>query len=177
MTIEVNYQSCGAPTRSGEPCKNTLTRTTRFDSRPSLSLCGVHASQEQKDQWAHDVKLWEAGRRVGVKSAMAVADNTLAHLRQRIAELEAANAAHEWVAKAKMRDTDGAQLVTVDGYAYRWTGSPDLQVGDYVKIPGPFWHPGTTRVGQVAKLGSVWDGEHVEILRRFREGELPAENA
>lgn len=66
---------------------------------------------------------------------------------------------------------DGAQLVEVGRYSYRWTQSPPLMVGDHVVLPenwlskikeGPGGTPGT-----VTALGSTYAGEHSTIVRKL----------
>lgn len=64
----------------------------------------------------------------------------------------------------RMRDADGAQLVTVStGYAYRWTGAKALKIGDEVELPGsPIAPDGWFDV--VSVLGSHYGGRHGEVV-------------
>lgn len=68
-----------------------------------------------------------------------------------------------------LRDEEG-QLVRVNGYAYRWTGTPDLEVGDEVALP-PSWvqeaRGESIWVGKVTGLGSSYTGYHKRILHKI----------
>ncbi|MBZ4319915.1 hypothetical protein [Streptomyces huiliensis] len=73
-------------------------------------------------------------------------------------------------AKSRRFQIDGDQVVTVDGYGYRWKGPGTLEVGDRVLLPenyvsalrhGPGPFPGT-----VTELGTTYTGPLSTIVSR-----------
>lgn len=56
------------------------------------------------------------------------------------------------------------QFVTVGRYAYRWTGTTRIKVGDRVLLPGNYVRPEPFE-GVVTELGSDYDGTHADILK------------
>lgn len=69
------------------------------------------------------------------------------------------------------RDSQG-QLVEIGRYAYRWTGTPDLKVGDEVDLPASWVQvaQGASHwTGTVTALGSTYTGQHSTILRRVTQ--------
>jgi hypothetical protein len=59
----------------------------------------------------------------------------------------------------RARDSEGRQLVVVDDrYTWAWCGTPDLEVGVHVVLPGNPWTRGQDYRGEVTALGSDYLG-------------------
>lgn len=70
----------------------------------------------------------------------------------------------------RVYEIGGDRVVEVNGYAYRWRGTPRLEVGDRVLLPENWVSrmksgPGQS-VGTVTRLGSTYSGGHSHISRR-----------
>lgn len=66
----------------------------------------------------------------------------------------------------------GMQVVTIQGkYAYTWSGTPNLEVGEWVELPG--FGSLVDWVGQVTAEGGDWEGGLMQVLRRWPEPEPP----
>lgn len=76
----------------------------------------------------------------------------------------------EEAARFRERDVRG-QLVVVDrgkALTYRWTGDGDLRAGDLVLVPGNWLDP-QARTCQVTAIGSSYEGEIHDIIRRVAD--------
>jgi hypothetical protein len=67
-------------------------------------------------------------------------------------------------------EVDGEQIVSVGRYAYRWKGTPPLEVGDRVVLPENWFSrkkdgPGDW-VGVVTELGSSYTGSIASVVDR-----------
>lgn len=91
----------------------------------------------------------------------------IADLQRRVSELTVGPAPAE---PNRYFEIDGAQVVEVGRYAYRWSGDEPLTVGDKVMLPqnwvsemtdgpGPF-------SGTVTRLGSTYTGALSSIIRK-----------
>jgi hypothetical protein len=103
-------------------------------------------------------KGWSEGFHQGYASSTKLQDQNLKRLEQRIKELE-----QQLDDKVRIYEVNGDQIVTVDGYSYRWQGKEHLKVGDHVLLPENWLSrikdgPGPT-AGTVTALGTTYRGE------------------
>lgn len=156
MHTGYSKRQCGRPTRSGAPCKATFT----FGF-----ACGRHTTPEEDAYVRAYEEGHRAGRAEGIEFGRQMAEAGAENLRRRVADLE------EKLDRVTQRHSvDGHQAVEVDGYAYLWTGTPPLGLGERVLLPenyvsnlkhgpGPF-------IGVVTALGTTYDGPLSRVLRR-----------
>ncbi len=69
-------------------------------------------------------------------------------------------------------EMDGDQVVSVGRYAYRWRGTPPLEVGDRVLLPENWFSrkkdgPGHW-VGVVTELGTTYTGAIAHVVDRMK---------
>lgn len=145
---------CGRPTRQDKPCRNLA-----FLQHPATASCDVHRTDAER----HDIAVWRAGFEAGRTQGRAEEKSAA----EQWARAEARAEARRRSTVIKLRDTDGAQLVTVDnGFAYRWRGGADLNVGDKTLRPPAFFEGDSMIVCEVVSLGSSYDGEHRTLSTR-----------
>lgn len=165
MSEPSDVRRCGRPTRSGTPCQALLHG---FDVS-----CKSHAAEDDSEL----AKWYERGLHTGLRRGQEMAGWTAQHNVERVKELE-----HQvQELKQKLEDAsryyeiEGDQVVEVDGrYAYRWGGSPRLEIGELVVLP-PNWL--TTTVlgsgsfdGTVTGFGTTYQGQLSHIVRRALPG-------
>lgn len=148
---------CGRTTKSGKPCANRLDR--------GAVACRIHA--DETDIAVRDAFLrgwgqgWTAGCESGRSSAKMDEEFRLAREQREADE------------RARFRERDQfGQLVVVDNdtgkaLTYRWVGEKDLEIGEMVVVP-PNWLVQRSRICAVIAIGSSYDGELQNILRRAR---------
>jgi hypothetical protein len=148
---------CGRPKADGEPCRNVLLH-------PALISCRVHRAEGDDAIEAGRQELWkdtwDKAYELGKQSARR--DMELVEMVQRLeAERAACFRLHE----------DGAQVVQVGRYAYKWRGEP-LSVGDEVLVPGN-WLVREPQWLTVTGFGSDYDGALSFILnmRKVEDGD------
>ncbi|MFI0418661.1 hypothetical protein [Spongiactinospora sp. 9N601] len=132
--------------------------------------CKLHATENDRALTAARAEGWEAGlalgKQLGAGTARAEREE-LDRLRAKVKDLE-----RMLEDVSRYYEFNGDQVVEVDGYGYRWTGSDQLKVGDHVLLPenhvsrlrhgpGPF-------EGVVTRLGSTYRGSLSRIIRRSR---------
>ena len=52
------------------------------------------------------------------------------------------------------------------GYAYAWHGTPPLEVGDEVLVPGPYWGDVPTQTATVTSTTTKYEGRVSNIIRK-----------
>ncbi|MFI6782832.1 hypothetical protein [Micromonospora sp. NPDC050276] len=148
---------CGRPTKAGKPCRVQLS--------PFDVACGTHATEQNRAVAEAHRRGNSEGFRQGWEMGSSSAKSTIERLEQRVRELE-----QRLDDAQRYFDMDGDQVVEVDGYAYRWSGSRPLAVGDRVVLPQNWLSsmrngPGTFE-GVVTKIGATYRGELSRIVRR-----------
>lgn len=144
---------CGRTTRSGNPCKALISG--KYDV-----ACSKHLTEHERElaQVAHAA--WSEGYDAGKKSSIGLAECRTEWFERRIRDLEA-----QLDATLRYHSVGGDQVVEVEGYAYRWRGTPRLAIGDRVVIPGNWLFP-NAREGAVTDLGTTYKGELSFVVRR-----------
>jgi len=118
-------------------------------------VCKIHATDADRELMAELREALAWRENFGAESAR---DQARMAARNEARELLDAERASHPCEHWKQRDAHGRQLVQVLGrYGYANTGA-DVQVGDYVAIPGSDWHP--ARSVPVTRLGSDYQGTH-----------------
>lgn len=156
MFTTYEQRRCGRPTKSGAPCKANFA----FGF-----ACIVHTTPQEQELVEAYRKGLQEGRAEGIESSRSSAELANEHLKRRVAELE-----RKLDEVTRRHTVDGHQAVEVDGYAYLWTGTEPLRVGERVLLPenyvsslkhgpGPF-------VGVVTGLGTTYTGTLARVLRR-----------
>lgn len=111
-------QECGRPTLKGKPC----TRNAEM----FVPGCGVHASEDEIKFGRQVLRAWQGGYRVGSRQKTE-------HLFERITSLS--NEIKILKTSSDLRVDDGGdQIVEVDGFAFRWSGSPRLALGEMILL-------------------------------------------
>ncbi|WP_433261141.1 hypothetical protein ACQPZF_26020 [Actinosynnema sp. CS-041913] len=152
---------CGRPTKSGKPCQTQL--------HGSVVSCRSHAA-DGDDELA---RWYGIGLEEGMRRGQQMAEWSAEYRKDRVEQLESKVAELTKKLEDALRyyDFDGDQVVEIDGrYAYRWGGSPPLEVGDRVVLP-PNWFTTTVRgkgpfEGTVTGLGTTYRGELARVVRR-----------
>lgn len=158
MFTTLGQRACSRPTKSGKSCKANFSGVG--------FACKLHTTLEEQALVDAYESGYRKGREEGCKSGQEVAALSTENLERQIARLEAK------LDEATRRfRIDDLQAVTVGGYAYLWSGQPDLKVGDRVLLPENYVSrlkdgPGPIE-GVVTELGSTYDGAHSRILRRI----------
>jgi len=147
---------CGRTTRAGTPCK--AARPSQFHF-----ACKQHATPDEARYGDLIYAAYREGHDAGRTGALGLAEQNTRRLEARIAELEADRT-------VRTVDYDGAQVVQVGRYAYRWTGPAPLAVGDEVWLPENYVSriqtgPGAWR-GTVTALGTHYTGPLATIASR-----------
>ncbi|WP_250734944.1 hypothetical protein [Streptomyces sp. G2] len=148
---------CGRPTKSGNPCR------AQFSGRGFA--CKLHTTDHEKTL----IEAFEHGRRTGREEERTwqqrSANTRIEQLERQVRTLE-----EKLDSRDRRYEVDGHQAVTVDGYAYVWTGQGRLEVGDTVLLPenyvsalrrGPGPFPET-----VTQLGTTYSGTHSRIIAK-----------
>lgn len=158
MFTTFGQRPCGRPTKSGKPCKANFSGVG--------FACKLHTTPEEQALVDAYEDGYRRGHEEGNKSGQQSAALSIEYLERQIADLKA-----KLDAATRRFRVDGLQAVTVDGYAYLWSGQPDLEVGDQVLLPqnyvSGFTHGSGPFEGIVTELGSTYDGPHSRILRRI----------
>lgn len=137
-------QPCGRPTLKASPC----TRNAEL----FVPGCGQHATEEEIKLGRMLLRAWQGGFRAGGRQ------NT-EHLREQITTLS--NEVAILKASSDVRVEDGGdQLIEVDGFAYRWPGSPRLQLDETVVLPST---PHSRRLGYPKE----WPGKVTALGTRY----------
>ncbi|GAA2114983.1 hypothetical protein [Streptomyces synnematoformans] len=157
MFEEVHQRPCGRPTKSGSPCRAQF-------SGPGFA-CKIHTTEHERALVEAYQQGLQAGRTQAREWERSAAASRVEHLEQQIRTLQ-----EQLDAKTRRYEVDGDQIVTVDGYGYRWRGADPLEVGDRVLLPenhvsalrhGPGPFPGT-----VTALGTTYSGALSTITSR-----------
>ncbi|RKT69331.1 hypothetical protein DFJ66_2543 [Saccharothrix variisporea] len=128
--------------------------------------CGIHITDEERALATAYQRGHRAGYESGLASARGSSELTIEHLRRRVEELE-----KRLDDATRTYEIAGDQVVTVDGYAYRWRGATPLEVGDRVLVPENWLSalkngPGP-REGTVTALGTTYRGDLQHIVRKL----------
>jgi hypothetical protein len=150
---------CNRPTKSGKPCRAILS-----DRRERA--CAIHATPEDRAY----AQGWTDGVAVGRKGWEDAKEAAKKELRTEIEfqiRREKAVEGDERNFRTRVR---GKQIVSVDVggsrlFAYIWDGEP-LAVGDRVLLPAN-WLNRRPFEGEVAKIGSSYQGEMTGVLRKL----------
>lgn len=148
-----------------------MTKTTQKQCRMRVHgyyvACETHRTEDEKEFVDFITGLVREAREDGIKIGYEQAERD----RERAKEKKKAEKARQEFDRLHRLFNEGnAQLVEVNGYGYRWSGSPALEVGDKVLLPenyvsrlqhgpGPF-------PGKVTALGSTYKGHHSTIVSR-----------
>jgi hypothetical protein len=158
MTEGYVVKTCGRPTRSGQPCKVRVYG--------SEVACKLHITEREREV----AEAYQRGRNDGYAQARKSNEDLermhVERLERRIRELE-----QRLDEADRYYEYDGDQVVEVGKYAYRWSGSPPLSVGDRVLLPENWLSqlkdgPGPQE-GSVTKLGATYRGRLASIVRRL----------
>lgn len=150
-------QQCGRPTLRQTPCT--------INAELFVPGCSRHATEEEIKLGRLLLRAWQGGFRAGSRQ------NT-DHLREQITALSNQVAVLKESSDVRVED-GGDQLIEVDGFAYRWTGSPRLRMGEAVILPKT---PHSRRLGyprewpgKVTALGTRYTGTvKYEVVSRKR---------
>ncbi|MFE2106932.1 hypothetical protein ACFXAF_13815 [Kitasatospora sp. NPDC059463] len=148
---------CGRLTKAGTPCKSQVYGRA--------FACKLHTTELEKQLLDAYEQGHSEGYAQGRQSAESLAKLRNEHLEGKVKKLE-----EQLDAQQRRFEDCGAQVVTVDGYGYRWTGPGRLEVGDHVLLPenyvsalrhgpGPF-------PGMVTALGTTYSGALSTIVAR-----------
>jgi hypothetical protein len=149
---------CGRPTKSGKPCRLTLNRWER--------ACSTHATLEDQAY----ARGWIDGAAVGREGWQDAMEAAKSELRVEIENQIRREKAAEEERRNFRTEVGGKQIVSVSIggsrlLAYTWDGEP-LAVGDRVLLP-PNWLNTSPFEGEVAKVGSSYQGPMVGVLRKL----------
>jgi hypothetical protein len=123
-------------------------------------------TEHEQQATAAGRKGWSTGFQEGFRAGTESGNTRVAQLEARLRELE----------QDAITDVDrisGDQIVEVDGYAYRWAGTPPLVIGDHVLLPES-WLSNLNgdigpREGTVTALGPAYRGELKKIVRKIAD--------
>ena len=155
---------CNRPTKSGHPCRNAMHSYSGTSLLPDILMpvpCSAHMTGDERDLYTALIdhiadKLTEAEN--AAEQQGREAERREAEYRSRAEARQAEEARH-----FRTHDHQGRQIVVLDGrLTYAWSGSPELAIGDTVRVPGPYFDP-YPRNCKVTSLGSSYIGSLVEI--------------